>query len=110
MSKMIETSKAIGCAIGQIEKSAALAVRDGALIVATLIDGIFATEVKDHEVVEQAIAAFTSLADGQRKYLEMHRRLAAIGRKHGLDATAWGDCEPAPSARHDLHIVHATAA
>lgn len=91
-------SRHIGEAVGQIETSAQRALRDGALMVASLMDGVIATGINDQTVIEQAIAGFKSVADAQRSYADMHRRLAAIGRQQGVDIRAYGDCGPTPSS------------
>lgn len=109
--RMTLASMDIGKAVGQVETSAHLALRDGALMVASLLDGVMATGIHDRTVIEQAIAGLNQVADAQRSYADMHRRLAAIGRKQGLDVQTWGDvqaygdCGPTPSASAKLQAV-----
>lgn len=97
-------------AVGAAERSSSIALRDNALLIAAMVDGAISAGMPievDQEIVEHAIASVVLHSESRGKYVQMHRRLAALARRNQLDPSAYGDCVPAPSA--ELHAISRAA-
>jgi len=100
----------VALAVGAAERSNSIALRDNALLVAAMIDGAMTAGMPieaDQEIVAHAIASVVLHGESRGKYVQMHRRLAALARRNDLDPQAYGDCVPAPSAA--LHAISRAA-
>jgi hypothetical protein len=100
----------VALAVGVAERSNSIALRDNALLVAAMIDGGMTAGMPieaDQEIVAHAIAGVVLHGEGRDKYVQMHRRLAALARRNDLNPSAYGDCVPAPSA--ELHAISRAA-
>jgi hypothetical protein len=87
-------SKAVALTVNTAERSISLAIRDGALAIATIVDAGIATGLAaevGHEAITDLLGGIQQMADSRTQFIKAHRNLAAIGRKMGLSETDWGD-------------------
>jgi len=110
MYDLSQAAPRVALAVGAAERSNSIALRDNALLVAAMIDGAMTAGMPigaDHDIVEHAVAGVVFHSQGRAKYVQMHRRLAALARQHDLNPSAYGDCVPAPSG--ELHAISRAA-
>jgi hypothetical protein len=100
MSNLKDTARKIAPTIGIAERSTSIAIRDSALMMAQLIDGALEANVPVgvvNDIITHAVRGFSLQVDSQRKLAQMHDRVAALGRKMGVDVRAYGECVPEPT-------------
>ncbi len=110
MYNLSQAAPHVAQAVGVAERSNSIALRDNALLVAAMIDGALTAGMPieaDHEIIGHALAGVALHGESRGRYVEMHRRLAALARKNDLSPSAYGDCVPAPTAA--LHAISRVA-
>jgi hypothetical protein len=95
--KLRQSALSIGSALATAEQNNMKSLRDCARATATVLDGLMDNAVADQAIVDELVRSFSQIAEGQRIFIHAHSRLAALGRKLGLDPQAWGDCVPYPA-------------
>jgi hypothetical protein len=103
---LIQSAREIKTALDTSEATNLSAMRDTARAIAEIAHSFVANGVADQGVMDEAMGALTSIHQGQRALLSAHNRLAAFGRKLGIQETQWGDCVPY-GAKIPLNIVEA---
>jgi len=97
IKRIDQIATVVAPALADAERAAGLALRDGGLALARVMQGAVDIGILDTRITGHAVDAINSFAKGQSELLALHRRVRAIGVSYGADVTAWGDTGDTPT-------------